>query len=120
MLTGKMNKDSIFPKNDHRNYNINGDAFDVGETFSGVNFEKGLEAAQRLKNLLPTSYSLTDLALKWILMHKEVTVVIPGAKNKSQVENNLMASDKDDISEIITNINQVYDELIRPDVEGRW
>ena len=120
MLTGKMTKDSMFPKNDHRNYNINGDAFDVGETFSGVNFEKGLEAVEKLKDILPVGYSLADLALKWILMHKEVTVVIPGAKNKTQVENNLMASDKDDISEIITNINQVYDELIKPDVEGRW
>jgi|TARA_B110000438_G_scaffold196265_1_gene187839 aryl-alcohol dehydrogenase-like predicted oxidoreductase len=120
MLTGKMNKDSIFPKNDHRNYNINGDAFDVGETFSGVNFEKGLEAAQRLKDILPAGFSLTDLALKWILMHKEVTVVIPGAKNKMQVEKNLMASDKNDISRIIKNINQVYAELIKPDVESRW
>jgi aryl-alcohol dehydrogenase-like predicted oxidoreductase len=120
MLTGKMNKDSIFPKNDHRNYNINGDAFDVGETFSGVNFEKGLEAVQRLADILPMGFSLTDLALKWILMHKEVTVVIPGAKNKEQVEKNLMASDKNDISEIIKNINQVYAELIKPDVESRW
>jgi len=120
MLTGKMNKDSIFPKNDHRNYNINGDAFDVGETFSGVNFEKGLEAVQRLVDILPMGFSLTDLALKWILMHKEVTVVIPGAKNKEQVEKNFMASDKNDISEIIKNINQVYEELIKPDVESRW
>ena len=120
MLTGKMNKDSIFPKNDHRNYNINGDAFDVGETFSGVNFEKGLEAVQRLVDILPMGFSLTDLALKWILMHKEVTVVIPGAKNKEQVEKNLMASDKNDIFEIIKNINQVYEELIKPDVESRW
>ena len=120
MLTGKMTKDSMFPKNDHRNYNINGDAFDVGETFSGVNFEKGLEAVEKLKNILPAGFSLADLALKWILMHKEITVVIPGAKNKAQVENNLMTSDKDDIFEIITNINQIYDELIRPDVEDRW
>ena len=120
MLTGKMNKDSIFPKNDHRNYNINGDAFDVGETFSGVNFEKGLEAVQRLVDILPMGFSLTDLALKWILMHKEVTVVIPGAKNKEQVEKNLMASDKDDISEIISKINLVYDELVKSDVHGRW
>jgi aryl-alcohol dehydrogenase-like predicted oxidoreductase len=120
MLTGKMNKDSIFPKNDHRNYNINGDAFDIGETFSGVNFEKGLEAVQRLADILPMGFSLTDLALKWILTHKEVTVVIPGAKNKEQVEKNLMASDKNDISEIIKNINQIYEELIKPDVERRW
>ena len=120
MLTGKMNKDWVFPENDHRNYNIKGEAFDVGETFSGVNFEKGLEAVERLKDILPTGFSLTDLALKWILMHKEVTVVIPGAKNKEQVEKNFMASDKDDISEIISKINLVYDELIKSDVHGRW
>jgi len=120
MLTGKMNKDWVFPENDHRNYNIKGEAFDVGETFSGVNFEKGLEAVERLKDILPTGFSLTDLALKWILMHKEVTVVIPGAKNKEQVEKNLMASDKDDISEIISKINLVYDELVKSDVHGRW
>ena len=120
MLTGKMNNDSKFPENDHRNYNIKGAAFDVGETFSGVNFEKGLEAVERLKNLLPAGFSLTDLALKWILMHKEVTVVIPGAKNKMQVEKNLMASDKDDISETISKINLVYEKLIMSDVQGRW
>ena len=120
MLTGKMNKDSIFPKNDHRNYNINGDAFDVGETFSGVNFDKGLEAVEKLRELLPPKFTLADLALKWILMHKEITVVIPGAKNKQQAENNVLASDKEDISEIISKINLVYDELIRSDVQDRW
>ena len=120
MLTGKMNKDWVFPENDHRNYNIKGVAFDVGETFSGVNFEKGLEAVERLKDLLPIGFSLTDLALKWILMHEEVTVVIPGAKNKQQVKNNLIASDKNDITEIISKINLVYEELIKPDVQDRW
>ena len=120
MLTGKMNKDSIFPKNDHRNYNINGDAFDVGETFSGVNFDKGLAAVEKLREFLPTNFTLADLALKWILMHKEITVVIPGAKNKQQAENNVLASDKEDISEIISKINLVYDELIKSDVQDRW
>ena len=120
MLTGKMNKDSIFPKNDHRNYNINGDAFDVGETFSGVKFEKGLKAVEKLKELLPSDFSLTDLALKWILMHKEVTVVIPGAKNKKQAESNVLASDKEEISEIISNANTIYEDLIKPDVQDRW
>ena len=120
MLTGKMNKDWVFPENDHRNYNIKGAAFDVGETFSGVNFEKGLEAVERLKSLLPTGFSLADLALKWILMNKEVTVVIPGAKNKQQAENNILASEKGEITEIITNINQVYKDLIEPDVKDRW
>lgn len=120
MLTGKMNKDIVFPKNDHRNYNIKGVAFDVGETFSGVNFGKGLEAVERLKDLLPEGFNLTDLALKWILMHEEVTVVIPGAKNKLQVENNVMASDKGNITEIMSKINLVYDELIKFDVQDRW
>jgi len=120
MLTGKMNKDSIFPINDHRNYNINGDAFDVGETFSGINFDKGLEAVEKLKDLLPNKFSLTDLALKWILMHKEVTVVIPGAKNKEQAESNVLASDKENISEIVLNINKIYEDLIKSDVQDRW
>jgi aryl-alcohol dehydrogenase-like predicted oxidoreductase len=120
MLTGKMNKDSIFPKNDHRNYNISGEAFDIGETFSGVNFDKGLKAVEKLKELLPSDFSLTDLALKWILMHKEVTVVIPGAKNKKQAESNILASDKEEISEIISNINTIYEDLIKFDVQNRW
>ena len=69
---------------------------------------------------LPTGFSLADLALKWILMNKEVTVVIPGAKNKQQAENNILASEKGEITEIITNINQVYKDLIEPDVKDRW
>jgi aryl-alcohol dehydrogenase-like predicted oxidoreductase len=120
LLTGKMNQGSKFPQNDHRNYNINGDAFDVGETFSGVNFEKGLEAVEKLKGLIPDNYSLADLALKWILMHDEVSVVIPGAKNESQALMNLKASDLDEISSLLPSINSIYDELIKPDVHNRW
>lgn len=120
LLTGKMNQGSKFPQNDHRNYNINGDAFDIGETFSGVNFEKGLEAVEKLKGLIPDNYSLADLALKWILMHDEVSVVIPGAKNESQALMNLKASDLDEISSLLPSINSIYDELIKPDVHNRW
>nr|MBT6353499.1 aldo/keto reductase [Pelagibacteraceae bacterium] len=120
LLTGKMRRDSTFPKNDHRNYNINGEAFDVGETFSGVKFEKGLEAVEKLKELLPKNYSLADLALKWILMHDEISVVIPGAKNKAQAEMNLKASELEDISSLLPDINSIYDELIKPDVHDRW
>ena len=97
LLTGKMNQNSVFPENDHRNYNINGDAFDIGETFSGVNFNQGLKVVEILKDLLPNNFSLTDLALKWILMHDEVTVAIPGAKNSSQVQTNVHASDLENI-----------------------
>ena len=120
LLTGKMNSQSSFPENDHRNYNINGEAFDVGDTFSGVNFEKGLEAVERLKKLKPDNISLSELALKWILTHEAVSVVIPGAINKSQVQMNANSSDIDDISKLLPKINSIYEELIKPDVHGRW
>ena len=120
LLTGEINQDTIFPENDHRNYNIEGKEFDVGDTFSGVNFEKGLMAVEKLKDLLPDGFSLTDLALKWILMHDEVSVVIPGAVNESQVQMNAHASELEDISSITPMINSIYDELIKPDVHNRW
>ena len=121
LLTGKMNKDSSFPQNDHRNYNINGDAFDVGETFSGVNYDKGLMAVEKLKELIPSGFTLTDLALKWILMHEEVSVVIPGAKNREQVTNNVKASDLNDIdASLISKINSIYDDIIKEDIHPRW
>ena len=121
LLTGKMNKNSSFPQNDHRNYNINGDAFDVGETFSGVNYEKGLMAVEKLKELIPSGFTLTDLALKWILMHEEVSVVIPGAKNREQATNNVKASDLNDIdASLISKINSIYDDMIKEDIHPRW
>jgi len=121
LLTGKMNKNSSFPQNDHRNYNINGDAFDVGETFSGVNYEKGLMAVEKLKELIPSGFTLTDLALKWILMHEEVSVVIPGAKNREQATNNVKASDLNDIdASLLSKINSIYDDIIKEDIHPRW
>ena len=120
LLTGKMNNNSSFPKNDHRNYNINGDAFDVGETFSGVNFSKGLEAVEELKKIIPNGFSLTDLALKWILSHPEVTVVIPGAKNKIQAELNVKASELSDISSIKESIKEIYTKYFKKDIHSNW
>ena len=120
LLSGSMNKNTKFPENDHRNYNINGSAFDIGDTFSGVNFNKGLEAVDKIKKLLPKNISLSELALKWILSHDAVSVVIPGAVNKSQVDINANSSSMDDISNIIPKINAIYDELIKPDVHDRW
>ena len=120
LLTGKMNNNSSFPKNDHRNYNINGDAFDVGETFSGVNFSKGLEAVEELKKIIPNGFSLTDLALKWILSHPEVTVVIPGAKNKIQAELNVKASELDEINSIKDNIKEIYNKYFKKDIHSNW
>ena len=120
LLTGEINQETKFPENDHRNYNINGKAFDVGDTFSGVNFKKGLKAVGKLKTLLPSNFSLAELALKWILMHDEVSVVIPGATNKLQVQTNVHASDLEDISSLLPKINSIYDDLIKPDVHNRW
>lgn len=120
LLTGSINKETKFPENDHRNYNINGEAFDIGDTFSGVNFEKGLEAVEKIKKLTPSKFSLTGLALKWILMHKEITVVIPGAVNKNQVEMNSNSSSLDEIEELMPEIKKIYEKYIKPDVHNRW
>ena len=120
LLTGKFNKDSSFAPDDHRNYNINGDAFDVGETFSGVNFTKALEAVDDLKNILPDGMTLSQLSLKWILMHDAVSVVIPGAKNKEHVNLNTSSSQIEDISSLMNQINSVYTKYFYDDVHHRW
>ena len=111
LLTGKMTESSSFPANDHRNYNIKGEAFDVGETFSGVNFDKGLQAVEEIKKLIPNNFSLTDLALKWILMHQEITVAIPGAKKNHQLSKNVNAVHLDDISSLMPLIKDVYSQF---------
>ncbi len=120
LLTGKMNSNSSFPINDHRNYNIKGESFDVGETFSGVDFQKGLNAVEELKKILPNNYSLTDLSLKWILSHPEITVVIPGAKNKLQSQLNTNASDLNDIDNLEDEIVNIYDKYFKDDIHHKW
>lgn len=120
LLTGEINRDTKFADNDHRKYNIKGEAFDIGDTFSGVKLEKGFVAIERLRDILPENFSLTDLALKWILMHDAITVVIPGATNKTHVSKNTRASELKDISSVIPKIKSIYDELIKQDVHHRW
>ncbi len=120
LLGGEINKNTKFPENDHRNYNINGEAFDVGDTFSGVNFETGLKAIEELKKILPENFTLSNLALKWILMHEEVTVVIPGAINDLQVMKNAEASGLSSISNLKTKIRSIYEKFIKSDVHDRW
>jgi len=120
LLTGKMNTDSSFPENDHRNYNIKGDAFDVGETFSGVDFSKALEVVEELKSLTPDGFSLSQLALKWILMHDEVSVVIPGAKNSDQALKNISASALPDIPNLMEKIETIYNTHLKNDIHPRW
>jgi aryl-alcohol dehydrogenase-like predicted oxidoreductase len=120
LLTGKMNTDSSFPENDHRNYNIKGDAFDVGETFSGVDFNKALKVVEELKLITPEGFSLSQLALKWILMHEAVSVIIPGAKNSDQVLKNISASSLPDIHDLMQKIEDIYNTHLKTDIHPRW
>ena len=120
LLTGKMNTDSSFPENDHRNYNIKGDAFDVGETFSGVDFNKALKVVEELKSITPEGFSLSQLALKWILMHEAVSVIIPGAKNSDQVLKNISASSLPDIHDLMQKIEDIYNTHLKTDIHPHW
>jgi aryl-alcohol dehydrogenase-like predicted oxidoreductase len=120
LLGGFINKKTKFPENDHRNYNINGAAFDVGDTFSGVNFAKGLDAVEELKKIVPKNFSLSHLALKWILSHKEITTVIPGAVNENQVEQNTNVSEMDEILSLFPKIKSIYEKYIKTDVHHLW
>tara|TARA_B100000965_G_scaffold276635_1_gene234456 strand:- start:1023 stop:2003 length:981 start_codon:yes stop_codon:yes gene_type:complete len=120
LLTGKMHKYSSFPQNDHRNYNINGDAFDIGETFSGVDYERGLEVVELLKEIVPDDFTLSDLALKWILMHEEVSVVIPGAKNSEQVIKNTLSSSLPNINYLMEKIEGIYNSYLKNNIHSRW
>ena len=120
LLTGKMNSNSAFPENDHRNYNIKGDAFDVGETFSGVDFNKALKVVEELKLITPDGFSLSQLALKWILMHDAVSVVIPGAKNPDQALDNISASSLPNINDLMKQIEDIYTTHFKDDIRPRW
>lgn len=121
MLTGKMSKDSTFETDDHRNFNRKGEAFDVGETFSGVKFETGLEVVEELKKLVPADMTMAQFALRWILMHDAVTCTIPGAKRPLQEKDNAAAADFPPLSdEIMKAIKDLYESRIKPQVHQYW
>jgi aryl-alcohol dehydrogenase-like predicted oxidoreductase len=121
LLTGKLSPDSTFASDDHRDFNRHGEDFDVGETFSGVPFEVGLEAVERLRVLVPEQATMAQWALRWILMHPEVSVVIPGAKNPYQATSNAGATDLPTLPEVdMKRVEQVYADLIAPHVHQRW
>jgi aryl-alcohol dehydrogenase-like predicted oxidoreductase len=121
MLTGKMKADSQFAKDDHRLFNRNGEAFDMGETFSGVPYEVGLEAVERLRPLVPGGATMAQFALRWILMQDAVTVIIPGAKNKAQAEDNARASDLAPLpTDVMAEVRKVYDDLVKVHVHQKW
>ncbi len=121
LLTGKMSAASSFSADDHRAFNRNGEAFDKGETFSGVPYSIGLEAVERLRPLVPAGSSLTQFALRWIGMFSEVTCSIPGAKNAVQAEQNFAAADLAPLEPDVMQATQaIYDDLIREHVHGSW
>lgn len=121
MLTGKLRRDSSFPADDHRNFNRHGEMFDMGETFSGVDYELGLEAVDEICKLLPPGASMSQLALRWILMFDAVSCAIPGGKRPEQVADNCYASDLPPLSpDVMKQIKRIYDEKIRPSVHQRW
>ncbi len=121
MLTGKMTKATQFEANDHRAYNRHGEKFDKGETFSGVDYETGLDAVKELMRYLPEGMSMAQFALKWILMHDAVSCVIPGGKTPQQVSANCATSDMPDLSEeTMKAVKAVYDQYIRESVHHLW
>jgi aryl-alcohol dehydrogenase-like predicted oxidoreductase len=121
LLTGRLARDTTFPANDHRNFNRHGQAFDVGETFSGVDFETGLEAVEALRPLVPAKATMTQFALRWILMFDAVACAIPGAKRPAQVEENVRAADLPPLSEAqMALVREVYDTCIKKQVHQRW
>lgn len=120
LLTGKFNKDTLFNPNDHRNYNRHGERFDMGETFSGVDYNTGLQAVEALKNVFPNE-SLPMIALRWILMFDAVSTVIPGASRPEQIIQNAKASSLPPLStEQMKQVESIYSNYIKPLVHNHW
>ncbi|HUC79553.1 MAG TPA: aldo/keto reductase [Flavisolibacter sp.] len=120
LLSGKFSKDTKFESTDHRNYNANGEAFNTGETFSGIPFEKGVEFAEKIKAVMPDERT-AQWALRWILDHPEVTTVIPGASKISQVQSNVAASSLPPLSSNVhQQLRKLYDEEIKPSIRGNF
>jgi aryl-alcohol dehydrogenase-like predicted oxidoreductase len=121
LLSGRYDRSTVFGADDHRNFNRRGEAFDVGETFSGVEFETGLEAVRRLAPLVPEGATMAQFALRWILDRPGVSVVIPGARSPEQAAANAAAAELAPLgAEAHERVRAVYDELIRPQVHHRW
>jgi len=120
LLANKFNKETKFVLSDHRNFNANGDAFNAGETFSGIEFLKGLELSREISSLLPDD-RLSQWAIRWILDHPQVTTVIPGATKVEQVEKNMAASDLPPLDKSTHHrLRSLYDEKIKPFIRGHY
>lgn len=121
LLTGKMKANTQFTADDHRQFNRHGEAFDVGETFAGVDYAEGLKAVEELRLLVPDGATMAQLALRWILMFDAVTCAIPGGKTPRQVEDNTQAAELAALDESkMAAIRHIYDRHARPRVHQRW
>jgi aryl-alcohol dehydrogenase-like predicted oxidoreductase len=121
LLSGRYTKDTKFEANDHRIYNRHGEAFDIGETFAGVDFETGVEAAQEFAALVPEGTTPAQAALRWIIQQPGVTTVIPGARNVAQARANSAAADVPPLSDdVLAAIEDLYDRQIKAQVHNRW
>lgn len=121
LLTGKITGQTAFASDDHRNFNISGGAFDVGETFSGVDFEQALQAVDAIREMVPAGATMAQYALRWILMFDAVTCAIPGGKNPAQVADNVAAANLSALSAAeMSKIETLYDTYIRERVHHRW
>jgi aryl-alcohol dehydrogenase-like predicted oxidoreductase len=121
MLTGKLTAKSTFEPDDHRAFNRKGEAFDRGETFSGLDYTVGLQAVERLRSLVPEGMTMAQMALRWILMFPAVSCAIPGGKRPAQVEENAAAADRPPLApSVMAQIQSLYDEKIKPQVHAYW
>lgn len=121
LLAGRYRPDSVFPANDHRNYNVNGEAFDVGETFSGVNFASGVQAAGEFARIVPLGMTAAQAALRWVVQQDGVTCVIPGARTVAQAQENAAVALAPRLDEqVLKAIEDLYDRRIRAQVHHRW
>ena len=121
LLTGKFDKSTQFESNDHRNFNRDGEQFNVGETFAGLPFEKGVELTNKLKEICPSNMSLTEMSLRWILDHKEVSTIIPGASSTKHIAQNSKASDMPPLPEDLRkDISTFYNEEVHQHIRGKY
>ena len=121
LLSGRYRHDTAFAADDHRNFNRRGEAFDVGETFAGVDFDAGVDAAAEFAGLLPDGLDPAPAALRWVIDQPGVSTVIPGARNVAQARSNAAAAGVPRLSsELQDQIRDLYDRRIRPDVHQRW
>lgn len=121
LLTGKMTRQTTFSSDDHRNYNRYGQSFDLGETFSGVDFETGLDAVEELRAAVPEGATMAQFALRWILMFDAVSCAIPGARRPDQAQDNIRAAELPPLTKAhMSRVKDVYDRYIRDQAHHRW